>query len=193
VLGRHVSDLAGAWFAPRQRVLLLLSQESRLLVEVTLDGQAPGLPSLARRVLLRGIGSCARHPTSVPCPRACPQVRAVQRISGTQPEGVALSPDLSTLFLASEPNELLVYRRPPSPLSPPPPSLIVEEGVIAAVGVLGLLALLCIACLACKLRHHPRPVRQLQAKELLEMHEVASAGALTPSPDRSPKSDRSVT
>ena len=77
VLGGLVTDLAGICFEPRHRHLILLSQESSALVQMTTSGRvlAPPVP-----------------------------------VAGTQPEGVALSPDGNTLYVISEPNELFEYR-----------------------------------------------------------------------------------
>ena len=100
VLGGLVTDLAGICFEPRHRHLILLSQESSALVQMTTSGRvlAPPVP-----------------------------------VAGTQPEGVALSPDGNTLYVISEPNELFEYRcltcvpsgppafPAPAPWPPPPP------------------------------------------------------------------------
>ena len=78
VLSPWVDDLAGVHFAPRSRTLLLVSQESKKVLQVTTDGELIGQPLV---------------------------------IGGTQPEGIVLAEDEQTLYVISEPNELLAYHR----------------------------------------------------------------------------------
>lgn len=81
-----LEDLSGVCFDPRTGNLLLLSDESRLVVECTLDGKEVGRLSLAA-------GSAGLdHDVG-------------------QPEGIALD-DQGRLYIANEPNSLYIFARP---------------------------------------------------------------------------------
>ena len=72
-----VTDLAGVAFLPAPLgQLAILSQESKRLLRVSLDGHL---------------------------------IEAPLALGGTQPEGIAFTPDFASFFIASEPNELLRY------------------------------------------------------------------------------------
>ena len=82
LLGGIISDIAGIHFDALSRTLFLLSQESAMIVQVTLSGEVLGTLSIA----------------VADAPRA-------------EPEGIAFSADMQTLYIAAEPNHLFVYDR----------------------------------------------------------------------------------
>eukprot|EP00977_Amphora_coffeiformis_P022132 scaffold10520_cov144-Amphora_coffeaeformis.AAC.1 len=73
-----VEDLAGLAFDPIKRTLFVLSEDSKLVVETTLEGEILGNP--------------------------------LDVSQANQPEGIYFAPSRGELWIASEPNELLLYK-----------------------------------------------------------------------------------